>query len=418
MPDRSLVLFANSPRVHGYFRKLARAIHEPRVIVRRVGVRSGGPGIHRDHVDAIIEYGMRRKAARPSHGPLRLAAYREIYSGAARLHFAHAVREIERVRPEAVGVWGGNAVDVRSVREAARFLGVPCFQFENGFLPDTTQMDLEGVNAASSVPRDPYFYLTRWAETATPLPDRLVPRRARGRRRTPAPVALPALYFLVPFQVALDSQVLLHSPWIRGMRELFRAAVGGMYLADAGPVALVFKEHPSCPVTYPDLHRSAEALPDVYFANGNSTESLIRGALGVITLNSSVGCEALLLNRPVLALGSAVYAVPGVASSARHVDGIAEFIRDVARGCPPPNPLRERFLRHLRDDVLLPDSHLAPGEAHFAAVSARLNRPSGPSPTLQVSASRGPEKSGSAGEHRPQGSDTSGLLATATGFSD
>ena len=321
-----------------------------------------------------MDYGVRRKEARAHYGPARLAFFRRVYRTAAELHYNHVTQAIRRLRPDAVGVWGGNAVDARAVVVAARNAMLPCFRFENGFLPNTTQMDLRGVNAESSVPRDEEFYLKRAkaADPAVPYaPSVRTPLRAK-RGLSPAP--LPERYLFVPFQVRLDSQVILHSPWIRDMHQLFDTIVRSARRVPGTP-ALVFKEHPSCPVRYPELHEKASQLDNASFANGNSTEELIRNAAGVVTINSTVGAESLLLAKPVLALGNAVYEVRGVASSARSEDEVVRWIEDVWAGRPQAAPLRNSYLRFLNDEYLIPGRHQDPGPRHIDAVKERLSAP-------------------------------------------
>lgn len=376
MPLERILLFANSPRTHRYFRTLKREISRPHLDVVRVGVAPPDSSAPSPPVWEVIQYGMLRKEARSHYGPLRLGLFRKLYSAAATLHFHHAWREIRRHRPDAVGVWGGNAVDARAVVVAARCAEIPCFHFENGFLPSTTQMDLRGVNAASSVPRDPAFYRRYKGREDVQLPNRLVPRSSAQRRPQPPPSApLPESYVFVPFQVKLDSQILLNSPWIRSMEQLVQAVSrAGVRLGHHAP-HLVFKEHPSCPTPYAHLHDLVAEHPTLHFANGRSTEELIRGSMGVITVNSTVGVEALLLDRPVLALGNAVYEIPGVASSARWEEGVACWMADLLMGSLSPATLAPAFLRYLWEGYLVPERHQSPSGAHFRAVAERLAEP-------------------------------------------
>lgn len=374
----TLLLLYNSPRVRRYFEVLARELPGPALpglhcVVRRVGVAWRPRHVAASTVAQIIDYGLRRKRARPSMGPLRLAFHARVYAAAARLHYRHALGLIDRLRPVAVGVWGGNAVDVRAVECAARDCGVPCIRFENGTLPDTTQMDLAGVNARSSVPRDPAFYAARGGSWQTATAAAVVPRAPRRGKAALPEVALPPAYVLVPFQVMLDSQVLLHSPWLTSMEALFDAVQAAQALLGAAAPVVVFKEHPSCPRRYPLLHARAQASGGMLrFANGNATGQLIAGALGVVTLNSSVGVESLLLGKPVLVLGEAVYAIDGVAQSAHSVQALADWLGAVASGHAPPAPLRQAFLRHLADEQLLPGKHQAPTAAHIERARAKL----------------------------------------------
>jgi capsular polysaccharide export protein len=374
-PIERLLLVHNSPRVKRYFDRLGHGL-SGQVRVLRCGVGAGLrlPPPPAGTIEEIIDYGMRRKRARPNHGAFRLDAYRRIYRVAARLHYDRVSTRIERDRPDALGVWGGNAVDARAVVVAARHAGVPCFRFENGFLPDTTQMDLRGVNFESSVPRDPQFYRS-WGAAAggaqEAKPTLLCDLDNLGPSE-PEPLRLPERYVFVPFQVALDSQILLNSPWVRDMHHLFAILLEAARRVARGPVTLVFKEHPRCPLRYGELHRAAAASGRASFVSGVPTSELIRRALGVATINSTVGAEALMLGRPVLALGNAVYDVPGVASSARSVDEVAGWLGDVWSGDPLSAPLREPFLAFLAREHLVPEKHQEPGRAHFRAVAAKL----------------------------------------------
>jgi capsular polysaccharide export protein len=373
---RRILFLSNSPRVTRYFRTLAAQLPDFQCRVRRVGVRFGGVAAPPpEAVARIIDYGMRRKRARPHYGPLRLRVEQWLYGTAARAHYRHAAALIRDWQPQAVVVWGGNAVDVSAVVAATRDAGVPCWRLENGQLPATTQMDLQGVNAESSVPREPAFYAARGGEWQAQTASAVVPRAPRKGKQAASAVPLPTRYVFVPFQVMLDSQVLLHSPWITGMEQFFELLCAAQDAAGPQAPVLVIKEHPSCPRRYPALHAQAATRGGrVLFANGNATGDLIEGAAGVVTLNSSVGVESLLLGKPVLVLGNAVFDVEGVTTRARDVPGMAAWLAAVGAGTPPPAPLRGAFLAYLAQDYLLPDRHQAPGPAHIAAVRERLLR--------------------------------------------
>ena len=369
---RRVLLVHNSPRVGRYFSALRAGIAEPEILGCRVFARIPRSGPPPGTIDEIIDYGMRRKRARPHYGRLRLSATRCVYRAAARLHYEHVSAWVRRSRPDALGVWGGNAVDARAVVVAARHAGLPCFRFENGFLPDTTQMDARGVNAASSLPRDPAFYEQRGIPATTKRPGSITPRAPRRRKTGVPAIHLPPRYIFVPFQVQLDSQLLLHSPWIHGMHHFFDVVTEAAKGVPGPSPVLVFKEHPSCPMRYPELEARAARAGGACFANGNSTDELIRNACGVVTVNSSVGTESLLLEKPVLALGDAVYEVAGVAASARSVEAVTEWLAAVWEERPPPAPLRASFVDYLSEEYLIPDPHQRPGSAHFRAVEGRL----------------------------------------------
>lgn len=366
---RRILLLYNTPKARRYFAALRDHVSGLDIRTRPLLVRREGYPLAAVDRARIAEYTMRRKRFRYRIPPWRVRLLDRAHRLAAQAHYNWARRQIERFRPDALGVWAGQAVDVRAALRAADDLGLDRYTFETGLLPRTTTCDPRGVNFDSSVPRNPDFYAG--FSGAGPLPEAL---DQRPGRRVEERVDLPGDYVFAPFQVRLDSQLLMYSPWIRDMPHLFTAVTEAwrQTLARRG-IQLVFKMHPSCPETYPQLRAVTASEPGVRFANGHSTEELIRGARGVITLNSTVGIEGLLLNRPVLTLGRACYAIPGVAASARSVSGIADWLEAVGAGEPPRAEHRGAFLHYLARDYCIPDSHKAPGPAHFRAIERRLS---------------------------------------------
>ncbi|QKK01656.1 MAG: capsular biosynthesis protein [Pseudomonadota bacterium] len=366
--QRKILLLYNTPKARRYFTALRRNIPELNLRVAGIGVR-GGAALPAEFKREIAAYTMARKYVRERIPPWRLHHLQAIHDRFARWHFHAALARIRASRPDAIGVWGGQSIDVRAALRAAECLGIPHYTFECGLLPRTTTCDPRGVNADNSVPRDPAFYASYRGKVA--LPQTLLQRPSWQARE--AVSELPERYLFVPFQMRLDSQVLLYSPWVRDMRHLFEIIAEAAREAVGDAVALVFKRHPSCRAPYRELRRAADALPNVMFADGNRAQELIDGSEGVITINSTVGIEALLRRRPVLTLGRACYAVSGVAGSARTVGQVAAWMRAVAAGQAPPAPHRDAFLRYLANEYCIPGHHKSPDEAHFAAIGERLS---------------------------------------------
>jgi capsular polysaccharide export protein len=275
-------------------------------------------------------------------------------------------RLLRKERPDAVAVWNGShryCALLTSMCEA----GVLRLYFENGLLPGTTTLDPRGVNYRNSVPRDAAFYRS-YAER---YPGRLggaqsvalVPRQAKHQSQS---VELPDRYIFIPFQDDWDTQIRLFSPWISNMRELFCFAE---LLAQRSGRVVVVKEHPSSRVKYPDLTKRASDR--VIFANGNSTQELIEKADCVVTINSTVGLESILLAKPVLVLGEAFYAVEGVAARARNAQEALALLEKL-----PAWGLREElrcaFISYLRDEYCVPGRWQDGGEDHYAAAVKRI----------------------------------------------
>lgn len=271
-----------------------------------------------------------------------------------------------REKPANVAMWNGSH---RYCQLLLALLPQDCqtFFFENGLLPNTTTLDTKGVNFRNSVPRDAAFFRDYQAqEGAASAQLALVPRKPRN---TGLPVIeLPERFVFIPFQDDRDTQVRLFSPWVADMRQLF--ALGERLAAETG-MTVVFKEHPASRESYPELHvRSNERL---LFANGNNTQDLIQASQFVITLNSTVGLESILLGKPVLTLGQAFFNIPGLVA---HADSAEELM---ARASAFPDwsldeRIRENFLRYMAGEYCVEGGWLNADVAQLQRVASRMQR--------------------------------------------
>ncbi|MBC2834808.1 nitrogen fixation protein FixF [Paragemmobacter straminiformis] len=234
---------------------------------------------------------------------------------------------------------------------------------EAGFLPRTLQIDPTGLNGANSVPRDPAFYLDSDTDfAAAGLPETIGRRAAKSQH---APVTLPPDFVFVPFQVPSDMQITLHSPWLRDMGH-FLAVLRDT--ADRNPhQTFVVKEHPSFRASVIGLF---PPHPRILFANGNETASLIAAARAVLTINSTVGIEALQAAKPVITLGTACYAIAGLTLQAHDPATLdAALARHDWR---PDERLRRQFLGFLKNVYLVPGTLAQPPADLAQAIAARL----------------------------------------------
>ncbi|SEP64166.1 capsular polysaccharide export protein [Loktanella sp. DSM 29012] len=227
---------------------------------------------------------------------------------------------------------------------------------EAGFFPGTLQIDPRGLNAANSVPRDPAFYLNSDTDFAAPgLPDLLNQRATKAKG--PDPITLPESYIFVAFQVPSDMQVTLHSPWVRDMHQFYNVIRDA---AERQPDRVfVIKEHPSFPLS---VQGDITPHPRVIFANTNVTRDLILGAQAVITLNSTVGLEAVLMDRPVIILADACYDIDGLVLRARNAQDLDHAIKRTTDWMPDAALRRQvlgwlwnHYLVHARYDDLPSD---------------------------------------------------------------
>ena len=280
---------------------------------------------------------------------------------------------IREKSPDAVCVWGAK-YRAALLALAARTQQVPVVYLENGALPCTTAVDLQGINACNSLPRDAAFYRALAApatrETGVPLEVR---KAVPGKHGQDAGLAtLPARYIFAPFQDDSDTQILLQSPWIKDMRQFFSLLVRVYKQLNDPQLHLIFKEHPSATSEYPDLHRKAGREPRIHIVNNYLTQELIEHAESVVTINSSVGIESLLFDRPVIVTGRAFYNIPGLVTKADSEAGLLQALKSV-NTFATDQVLRRNFLHYLDSEYLVPGKKFSRDELHLQAMAGRIS---------------------------------------------
>lgn len=306
---------------------------------------------------------------------------------------------------------------------AARQLGIAVTVTDFGYLrPDWLVVERDGMNGESRFPRDPAEILRLAADL--PPPDTRILYRDSFRQRALWDMAY-HLSNLLPWPFPRYRRATLHHPllvypgtgWrlLRQRAEARRSQAGFAASAADGPVflfamqmendysirayspypdldtpiaevlrsfaahapaeaQLAIKLHPLDPglKNWPRrIRRMAEAAgvaDRVTFLGAGALEPMLRAARGLVTVNSTAALQALSLGRPVLALGQAIYRIPGLA-----FEGPADaFWRDA----PPPDPaLAEAFLRLLGAALHVRGTYYArPGlDAAVAATVHRLH---------------------------------------------
>lgn len=297
-----------------------------------------------------------------------------------RARLGHYFYLFNRLDCEAVAIWNGQRQPYLTMVKAAQMANKRVLYFENGLLPDTSTADYRGVNAFNSVPRDPGFYLNLPQTATTNLPETLVTREPHRKRLASGQKldSLPKHYYFIPFQVPTDSQVMVQSPWVHSMEQLFElllsahTKLAAQWHSQEPLPYLVFKEHPSWPGHFTQLYQQN---PYCLFANENNTQDLIENAQAVITINSTVGLESLLLGKKVITLGNACYNIGGLVLHAENETGLFE----VLKGLPQwqfDDTLRLNFLRFIQQSYCIPHDWqkmlTQPDEAHFDAILARI----------------------------------------------
>lgn len=273
------------------------------------------------------------------------------------------------------------------VMELATTRGVRIHVFEEGyFRPYRITLEHAGVNRHSRLPRDPQWY--RKAAALCPAESQSctfrnlffrrayhdvryhlagllnpvlyphyrnhalysAPRQYVGyvrkflrmpaRRRQDARMVASLLvqgqpFFLLPLQLDGDTQIRDHSPF-DGMGGVLRSVMRS-FAEQARPSDwLVIKNHPLDPGVVSHERYALRFATElgirerVIFLESGPLEALIQACRGVVTVNSTVGLVALGMGRPTVALGEAIYRLPGLI----HQAGMRHFWEDPQ----PPDP--------------------------------------------------------------------------------
>ncbi|HLO78592.1 MAG TPA: capsular biosynthesis protein [Magnetospirillum sp.] len=257
----------------------------------------------------------------------------------------------------------------RMAIEAARVRGLGIFIYEEGYLrPNWLTLEREGINGYSRLPDDPdwyramaarlpafdagtpvgspislrawydfqwqvvnYFHPLRyphyrthrpypiWAEYAT-WATRLATIKWRGAQARAVVEQVTGgqrPYFLLPLQLDSDTQIRVHSAFAR-LPAAVDAIIADFAAHAPADALLVVKIHPldNGWINYRRLVRKQArhvGVEDrVLFIDGGDLNRLIDHARGTVTINSTVGMTAVQRGCATIALGRAIYDMPGL----------------------------------------------------------------------------------------------------------
>jgi capsular polysaccharide export protein len=287
-----------------------------------------------------------------------------------RLRYAKYLALFKDKKPDYLVIWNGNKLPNITVAMAAKSVGVKQFYYENGLLPGTTSLDPQGINFSSSLSHDPDFYLRFDPQNtlAFSAPD-LIPRANHKKRSDFKSCKLPERYLFVPFQVPHDTQLACFSPWINSMEMFYTEVIKAVKALNDPHLKVVFKEHPSWHKHYDNLYNKD---PIALFANGNQTGDLIENAEAVLTINSTVGFEALLLNKRVITLGEACYNIDGLVQNALNREQLITCLTQLKTGWQVNTLLRDKFFSYLKHVYCVKGAWNQAEKAHIKAIEARF----------------------------------------------
>ena len=145
-------------------------------------------------------------------------------------------------------------------------------------------------------------------------------RKAESLARQVELLASGRPFFLFPLQLDADTQIRLYSSF-SGILESIVYVMASFATKAPQECSLVIKNHPldNGLINYKtyvlQLSKALGIEDRVIFLEDGDGKRLIIGSEGVVLINSSMGLESLILGRPVMCLGQALYRMPGLAMS-------------------------------------------------------------------------------------------------------
>lgn len=254
-------------------------------------------------------------------------------------HVQSLISLIDFVQPCSVGVWNGYTgfvANVLRVVSAARSL--PAFFMERGVVPGSIFIDPVGVNGGSSLRyvdetelRNAPFKAADMALVEAAIAPWMQEHSAVDDIRARFP-GKKIVFF--PLQVQRDTNILLYSP-VRTMREVVLAILRDLQESDE--TVLVVRPHPEEDAgTVLNLPMSDR----IYIDRDGNLNDWIRAADVVLTINSTVGLEALFNGKAVIVLGESIYSGKGMTRDTSVKDLRADLLN-------PSLPDRELVCRYM-----------------------------------------------------------------------
>lgn len=159
-------------------------------------------------------------------------------------------------------------------------------------------------------------------------------------------------YIFLPFQVSRDTQIFYNSPHFKSMEELLNAVTEAVKELNSElnrKIRIIVKEHPEdmSRNNYKELKEKYKDQDSVIFVQKYNTKKLINKALIVLTINSTVGIEALAQSKKVVTVGNALYNIEGVTFHCKHPEQLKTVIKEAIQNKHNIERI-EKFIYYLR----------------------------------------------------------------------
>ena len=224
----------------------------------------------------------------------------------------------------------------RLAAAASKELKIPVLFIETAALAGRVQIDWNGVNYDSSIPREINFYRNLASELSSfdwqksPPGARQSNKNKSVTQEKDTDSKLSKLkYIFCPLQVPKDSQLTVHGGWIKDIHHFLECIDSSAKFLPNG-IHFRIKEHPSSKLSLASHIAKLEHLNNkIVLDNSTDTMDLIAESVAVLTINSRVGLEAFYFQKPVITLGKAFYSFDHLTSRAENLTELSNQIKDI-----------------------------------------------------------------------------------------
>ena len=314
--------------------------------------------------------------------------------------YIHTLIQTERI--QSIVIWNGQDFIGRAISIIAQMHQLPCIYLENGYFPNTLQMDRYGVNQAAEVTQLTFKAIREQSEKVilkddkTNKPHKLrykliqikplnrqeqlkcflqrilskhyysVYPEQRGSSSIQQTVlrikrrfvlkdsrTLPSQFVLIALQVHDDTQVLLNSPLYNDVSKFITDVYAHIRQALGKDIAIVVKEHPEDVgrVSYQPIRQQ---YPDILWLRKSPIEPVLQKAKLVCVINSSVGLQAIALNKPVIVYGASLYSNEAIAYPITHTDQAVSAIQTAWDELPQQHLFnRQLYVKYLKNHLFV-----------------------------------------------------------------
>lgn len=244
-----------------------------------------------------------------------------------------------------IGVWNGYTGYVaNSLRVICHNKDISCFFMERSVFSDSLFVDFKGVNGAASICHVDANRVSR-IEVLTDLIYRKVKGKNEESFSDPRALILNfnGEYIFLPLQVQTDTNNILYSEHIKTMRQLVLCVLNSILEINKKlgcDLKLVVRRHPE----EVDERLNLPNHDSIHYFDSFDIASWCKYSRCVVTINSTVGLEAVTLGVPVVSLGKSIYSNKGVVLEANPSTLKSSLLSVLIDGWVPEHEQVSRYL--------------------------------------------------------------------------